>query len=126
MERNLTETEISAIAALGFRVYMSTNPHFQTYCFYSDGTRIGYLQREDLTGGLSVSTVHLPNRQTGTGFKIGNCSALDRAQLESGFITAPGWANSRDLASIRKYKSLAEFLASRNGDLVEVGRQKDL
>lgn len=121
MNRNLTHEEINAIAEMGFKVYMTTNPHFQTYCFYSDGARIGYLQKEDLTGGLSISTVHLANRQTGTGYRMSQDFPLTREALEMGFAFAPEWALQRDLPSIRKYKSLEDFLSSRmSGSLVQV------
>ena len=120
MNHNLTQSEINTIAALGYRVYMTPNPHFQTYCFYSDGQRIGYLQR-DYFGGLSISTVHIPNRRTGTGFHMVDQAPLNRESLEMGFAFAPNWADSRDLSSIKKYKSLEDFLASReSGTLVQV------
>lgn len=115
MNRNLTQAEIETIAALGYQVFMTDNPHFQTYCFYSDGERIGYLQREDLTGALSIATIHYPNRQTGTGFKLDDIGSITRSELDRAFVDAPNWASSADRASVKKYANLETFLKDSRG-----------
>ena len=116
---NLTQEEIKTIASLGFSVYMGTNPNFQTYCYYSDGKRIGYLEHNDLKG-FCICAVHIPNVRTGTGFSAKEFASLTREDLEMGFMTAPGWASSAEVASVRKYASLQDFLARHKSELVQV------
>ncbi len=71
-----------------------------SYVFFTDGTRIGYVQYNPV-GGVKYSTVHKANKQTGTGFE-----AQD-AQAAMGF--APHWASESDRQSVVKYRDFAEF-----------------
>lgn len=71
-----------------------------SYVFFTDGTRIGYGQYNNV-GGVKFSTVHRANKYTGTGFE-----AQD-AQAALGF--APHWASQSDLQSVVKYRDFAEF-----------------
>ena len=100
---------IDQITAAGFDVYMR-DPS-DTYCYFTDGTRIGYLQLGRLEG-LSLTTVHKPNTQTGTGFGvIQGLGHLDRKTLELAFVTYPNWPlYPEHRASVHKYKDMAAFL----------------
>jgi hypothetical protein len=71
-----------------------------SYVFFTDGTRIGYGQYNNV-GGVKFSTVHKANKYTGTGFE-----AQD-AQAALGF--APHWASESDRQSVVKYRDFAEF-----------------
>ena len=106
---------LDAIAKLGFAVYQPADGH-KTYLFYTDGTRIGYLQKGDF-GGLSISTVHIPNRTTGTGFQVTDDAApalvLTRSELERGFLHAPEWAGTAAREATRKWPDMAAFLKGR-------------
>lgn len=108
---------INTIKAQGYRVFVrDDNP---TYCFFTDGTRIGYAQ----WGGYrqSVSSVHMPNKTTGTGFGVADeitpttlAAALNRPY--------PHWASAADRASVKKYADMDAYLkASKwNSELIEV------
>lgn len=110
----ITDDTLDTIAALGFQVWMSPDPHRQTYLFYTDGTRIGYLQN-DCLAGFEVSTVHVPNRTSGTGYRMTDDRdrfTMTRECLERGFAHVPAWA-ARDYGSVRKYRDMAHFVQSR-------------
>lgn len=107
--RNLTAETLDAIQAAGFDVYQAAEPRWQSYAYFTDGIRIGYIQTGDF-GGLRLSTVHIPNRTTGTGFALDDCTSLERAELEKAFIFAPSWAYNTDRESVRKWADIAAFL----------------
>lgn len=115
----IDDETLDAIANLGFAVYQPTTGQ-KTYLYYTDGTRIGYLQKGDF-GGLSISTVHIPNRTTGTGFQATDAAdpalVLTRSELERGFMHAPSWASSDDRKATHKWADMAAFLKSR-GNIV--------
>ena len=107
----IDDATLDAIAAEGVKVYMPEKG-MQTYLFYTDGTRIGYLQRGTF-GGWSISTVHIPNRESGTGFGMGEMDEFIPERLKDGFVHAPSWANKPERESVVKWKDMDEFLASR-------------
>ena len=101
----------------GFDIYIYDNKTGnRDFKFTKDG-KIGYCSvdtdyRDD--NRLRFSTVHKPNRQTGTGYGlqmphegIVNPTIKD---AEQAFIFAPHWATSTDLKSIVKYANMDEFL----------------
>lgn len=98
---------IQIIKGFGFNVYMR-NPN-DTYCYYTDGDRIGYMQ-ENRLGGYTICTVHVPNRTTGTGFNMATCAELTKENLELGFVNVPSWANSYDRESVKKWRDITHFL----------------
>ena len=49
------------------------------YCYITDGTNIAYMQVDDFNCGVNFSTVHLPNKNCGTSFRISNPQPLSRA-----------------------------------------------
>ena len=107
------------IKATGLRAFVRKGG--DSYAFFTDGKSFGYVQRW-VDGHYSISTVHKPNGQTGTGYGMGTHSTLTRKALETAFILAPFWASPRDRASIKKYESLAAFLKEHSwgGGLEEV------
>jgi hypothetical protein len=122
--RRIPEEVWRTIAALGFDVYAPSDPYWQSYLFYTDGTRIGYM--EGGFEGWRLSTVHVPNRITGTGFSLhsyGESAALTKEELEAAFAIAPPWASNLELASVRKWPSLEAFLKGRSLTLVAKGER---
>ena len=103
-----------AIKAAGFKAYMR-GPS-DTWIFFTDGTRIGYLQNDRLEG-FKLATVHVPNQTTGTGFSLGPVEKLDKATLETSFATAPPWAYRRDVESVRKWQNWEDLRRSSTFNL---------
>jgi len=81
-----------------------------TYVWFTDGTRIGYAQcsRYD---GVTYSTVHMPNRETGTGF-----SAKD---VEEALSFAPSWVYPPQARSVIKYRDFEHFRSRHWQPLVQ-------
>ena len=106
----MDQSIIARIQGYGFDVYMR-DPK-DTYLYFTDGTRIGYLQ-EDRLAGITMATVHMPNRTTGTGFQVTrHAPEFDKTDLERCFRIGPEWASTRDLSSVVKYKSMEAFIKS--------------
>lgn len=104
---------IAKVQRLGFRVYMRRTTDSWMIFTSQDGKRLGYLQEERLGGPLSISTVHKPNSQSGTGFSINQwVSDLTREELESGFRSIPSWAGEYELRSVEKWKDISAFIAA--------------
>ncbi len=63
--------------------------------------------------GVTVSTIHKPNRTTGTGYSLHGYNNpkefLTIEEIKAGFIFCPNWAKTGDRASVKKYKSFDEF-----------------
>ena len=116
MTPNITEAYVEMMKAEGWKVYTRNNAK---YCYVTDGTHIAYAQWSD--GRDHVSSVHMPNRQTGTGFMI-----YDRITPESireaMNCHAASWATASDVLSVRKYKNWEAFQNSNsfNAMLFEV------
>lgn len=108
----ISDAVIQSIARASFDVYMRDRK--DTFLIFTDGTRIGYLQNSAFRG-ISVSTVHVPNKSSGTGFGILDSLSeadLTAEKLNEAFVIAPDWA--RDRQSVRKWKDLVQFQASNN------------
>lgn len=60
---------IDAVKAAGFRVYMRHINDSWLYFTSQDGSQIGYLQ-EARFGGYGLSTAHIPNKDSGTGYQV--------------------------------------------------------
>lgn len=111
------------IKSLGYRVFIRPDKHGRkvTYCFYTDGTRIGYAEWCRHGFRESVSSVHMANRTTGTGYMFD-----DRINAETlaGALGhhAPQWAGRGDAATVRKYKDWNTFHQSSkfNEELTEI------
>lgn len=104
-------TVIRKIQELGFDVYMRKEDK-DTWLHYTDGTNIGYMQKEDI-GGYSISSVHKANANTGTGFRIKEyVVSIDREALLSGFTHAANGFSTSDYKSVKKFKDINEFLKS--------------
>lgn len=107
---------LELIKAQSLRVFVrdSVKP---TYCFFTDGERIGYAQWGDR---VNVSSVHMPNKQSGTGFHVSE--AINPESIKAALrTTCPHWSLN-DAHTVKKYKSIDDYLSasSWNAALVEV------
>lgn len=82
-----------------------------TYCFFSKNDKIGYAQI-DRFYDLSFSTVHKPNKETGTGFQVKGNIVFD---YHSAFYK-PMWAQNMHS---EPYKDLKSFLKAKP-ELVQI------
>lgn len=99
-------SHVELIKSLGYRVFM--HERSDTWCHYTDGTRIAYCQWGERAYGMRVATVHKPNRATGTGFVISE--TIDVQSLTAAInCIAPSWASRSDAASVKKWKDWDEF-----------------
>lgn len=105
---------IAAVIAAGFVPYMR-EPGRDSWLVYTDkeGKNIGVLAF-DYMGGYDITTCHIANRTSGTGFVMED--RLDLRQLtpdvlRRGFVHCPGW-HSRDADSVRKWPSFESFQLS--------------
>ena len=111
-----TNGYVEMMRAEGWQVYARDKGE---YCYVTDGTHIAYVQWSD--GRPQVSTVHVPNTQTGTGFQFADEITPEIIRLAMDCV-APSWAKDRDRQSVRKYKDWNEFHNSNsfNSELREV------
>lgn len=115
MQDNLSPEILDAIAAVGFDVYQSSDPRWQSYAFFVEGDGIGYIEN-DRSYGLTLSTVHIPNRVSGTGFSLRDTIGkveITRQCLALAFMHAPGWASDAMRRSVAKWPSVESFLRER-------------
>jgi hypothetical protein len=101
----LSVETLDAIAACGFDVFQNPDPKWRSYAFFTDGNHIGYLQHGRF-GGLEISTVHIPNPRSGTGFGMGPVERITRDALFEAFVRAPHWADRDSVAAVRKWPSV--------------------
>lgn len=100
------------IRDLGYDVYV--HPTATEFCYYSDGTNVGYAQFNRLRG-YSVGTVHVPNRETGTGFNVAReTGTLTPEILRNGFKRYSGRVTPEEAASVVKFSGPEAFLASNS------------
>ena len=105
----MTQELIKLVQDAGFKVYMR-KPE-DSWLYYTADARIGYLQNSRMEGP-KLSTVHIPNRVTGSGFALGVQDDLDLHALISGLAHSPHWASSSEMNSVKKYEDWDAFVAS--------------
>lgn len=104
--KDSTARYVSFIKAAGYRVFMR-RPSTDEYCYYTDGARIGYAEWTGYRGPC-VSSVHVPNRTTGTGFSVADEITAESLR-DAISCHAPDWATARERNSVRKYPSWTAF-----------------
>lgn len=114
MSAEINAEYIALIKSCGYRVFAPVGDT-ASYVYYTDGRRIGYAQWSGLVN--SVSTVHIPNKQTGTGFRV--AEEITPETLAEGFALAPHWAYGRDVATVKKFKDWAAFAKAYWQPLIE-------
>ena len=108
-----TTIPIEEIKALGFDFYYREplNPTTPiTHGFFTDGKNIGYIATgRFLNEVYSISTVHKPCRECGTGFGLGGIKEITKEALQGAFEHHPAWARKRDARAVVKYGNWDEF-----------------
>lgn len=89
---------ISQAKANGFDVYAPEN--ITSYFYITKDNKIGYCENNNLIGP-KYSTVHKPNKSSGTGFKVDN--------MQDTLMHSPYWAGGLS-ETVIKYKSKEEFI----------------
>ena len=99
---------IERVQSCGFDVYMRDVS--DTYLFFTDGTNIGYLQHREMDG-FSLSTVHIPNTTSGTGFVVARFMAdITCRELAECFVRCPSDFMGQGLAkSVVKWRDWDHF-----------------
>lgn len=102
-------SNIELIKSCGYRVFVRKLS--AEYCFYTDGTNIGYAQWSGYRE--SVNTVHKANLTTGTGFHFAD--AINAETIKGAIACfAPQWARQRDIESINKWANWDAFHIASN------------
>lgn len=101
----------------GFDVIVSAKHSFQWLFFHKDG-KIGTVNA-DYFGGYNFGTVHKPCRECGTGFGTERETDLTVENAKGALLHAPSWASRSDVAAIRKYKSIEDFINSTHNKWAE-------
>lgn len=109
---------VDACKASGLRVYVrpTDRPH-HTYAHITDGTGIAYVQMDLLSP--TISTMHKPCRQCGTGFGLDVPATVENVR-EAMAMRAPKWANPSDRAAVRKWESWDAYASSTHGKWSEL------
>lgn len=108
---------IENVKKQGFSVYGPEK--LEKYFYYTDGINFGYFEVHDYE--CHISTVHMPSRDIGTGFKM--CDILSdevtKKELLSGFVIAPLWATRGQREKVEKYSSFTVFLKNHWNKLIK-------
>lgn len=120
MHNHHTAEMIAFIKSCGYRVFIrpSTRNVENEYCFYTDGTRIGYAQWRTYRSD-NVGSVHKPSRENGTGYHVSE--KITRETLDYAInLVKPGWDRGR--AAVVKYANWEAFHNANqfNSELIEV------
>lgn len=88
----ITPETIEAVTRAGFDVYMRTPD--DSWLIFTDGKNLGNLQNSAF-GGFDLSTIHVPNLESGTGYRLEDgvgLADLTPDFLRRAFIYRPNWA----------------------------------
>lgn len=107
---------IEAVSQAGFDVYMRADQGARlcgdTWLYFTDGKQIGYLQVAPFGGGYTLSTVHVPNRQVGAGFSLGDdvlsAAQLTPENLARAFMHAPAWGRHEHVTKWADWNAFAK------------------
>lgn len=113
---------VARLKEYGFAVYVPADRDRRyQYGWYvaPDGVDFAYFQ-VNMDGACSCSSVHIPNKTTGTGFRILESMPRSTPEARAAFCVAPEWASARDRESVHKYKSFDVFRDQHWQELEEV------
>ena len=91
----------------GFEVYAPEK--LTSYFYITKENKIGYCENNNLIGP-KYSTVHKPNKESGTGFVVDN--------MQDTLIDSPQWAGNLSNTVI-KYKSIDDFIVKHWQKLIK-------
>ena len=98
---------IKTIIEQGFKVYMRKRT--DSWLYFVEGDKIGYLENNRLQG-FTLTTVHIPNKDSGTGYAIGPTGGmLDADTLRRAFVIRPHWATG---PTPTKWKNIEALIKS--------------
>lgn len=100
---------IRTVIGMGFDVYMR-DPDKDTWLIFVDDGQLGMLQYRPMEG-FTLSTMHVPNRHTGTGFQVArHVPDINEAQMRECFQRGvPSWMPSSTPAPV-KWRGIQDFL----------------
>ena len=92
------------------------------YGYFTDGTHIGYIGMNDITDGLTLSTIHIPCKSCGSGLQLEddlfvceNNNEVLKDILKECFERLPkgfDWLTSKQKADIKQYNDFDHFKAN--------------
>jgi hypothetical protein len=95
----------------GFTVLLPHREEESTWLkFYKDGY-FGGIECDHFSS-FNFATVHKPCRECGTGYGIEDRVDLTIENANKCLIKAPYWASSKDVAAIKQYKDVNDFINS--------------
>lgn len=109
MDAEIRKHYVQMALSLGAKVYQR-DPERDTWFYYTDGTHIGYCQFPG-HDSPSLSTVHVPNTTTGTGFiYTDRWEEITPEKMRAAMTCfAPQWASARDCETVKKWKDWDTF-----------------
>ena len=122
-ERELFLDVANSIKDMGYDVWVAKeNGMFfteSTYGYIVKHHHIGYFELG--LGGYDFATVHKPNAECGTGFRVAECvETITEKIVDRTFVDAPFWGNNYvERGSVKKYKDFDEYLKLNNHIKVE-------
>lgn len=97
---------------LGCKVYQR-DANADTWFYYTDGTNIGYVQfpRNESS---SLSSVHMPNHTSGTGFRVTNSwDVINETSMRNAMMmVTPHWATGGQAKATVKWRNWDAFHAA--------------
>ena len=102
--KTITQDTIDSIKGFGFKVYQRKDS--DSWVYYTLNDSIAYLENAYF-GGFNISSVHIPNVSTGSGYQIKRDVVLDKWNLMQGF-SGPSWTNCRS----NPFKDMDSFINS--------------
>jgi len=105
------------LKAAGFNVLVSAKHPFEWLHFEKDG-KFGTVSPNGFFS-YNFSTVHKPCKECGTGYGMERDTNLTVKYAANCLIFAPNWAASKDMAAIKKYSSIEDFINSTHNKWAE-------
>ena len=101
----------------GFKIYTSSDINKLTYFYFVKNNNMGYCQF-DYFDYFSFSSVHVGNRDSGTGFNIYTeiVTPTIKHALDT-FILKPSWYRGK---APEKYKDLNDYLSKPTNQILEL------
>lgn len=120
---------VDTIKGFGYKVYIHANKDIQgTYAYVTDGVNISYFQ-VGYCGGITFSTVHIPTKNYGDGFRLQTelrplFTITEENILESFGNMRPEYTEFCGQEGIPRYSDFEDFKNNSplgwNRDLIEI------